>query len=66
VVEVSRGLEDAVELDRVLAVAPEVLDEVLLPTGLPLTVTLGLETADDCEPDEFVALLFDPEVEVWA
>ena len=46
--------------------APEVLAEVPLLTVLPDTVTRGLETADDCEPDVFVALLAEPDVDVWA
>jgi hypothetical protein len=46
--------------------APEVLDEAPLPTELPVTVALGLETADDWDPDELVALLAEPEFEVCA
>jgi hypothetical protein len=48
--------------------APEVLDEAPLPIGLPITFTRGLETDDDCEPDEVltVVVLFDPEFDVWA
>ena len=46
--------------------APDVLAEAPLPTELPVTVALGLETADDCEPDELVALLAEPDVEVCA
>ena len=67
-VDVSVGLADALELDRVLAtdLAPDVLAEVPLPTELPDTVTFGFETDDDCEPDVFVALLAEPEVDVCA
>jgi hypothetical protein len=48
--------------------APEVLDEAPLPIGLPITFTRGLETDDDCEPDEVltVVVLFEPEFDVWA
>ncbi len=66
--DVSVGLADAPELDRVLATdfAPDVLDEAPFPTELPDTVTLGLEIEDDCEPDVLVALLADPDVDVCA
>jgi hypothetical protein len=58
------------ELERLDEVdfAPEVLDEAPLPIGLPITFTRGLETDDDCEPDEVltVVVLFEPEFDVWA
>jgi hypothetical protein len=58
------------ELDRVLAVAlaPDVLDEAPLPIGLPITLTLGLATEDDCEADELIAVdrLSEPAAEVCA
>ncbi|MDR3536094.1 MAG: hypothetical protein P4L71_06305 [Acetobacteraceae bacterium] len=58
----------AEEDERVFAVevAPETLDDAPLPIGLPMTFTLGSETADDCEPDELTAVELEPDVEVWA
>jgi hypothetical protein len=56
------------EVDRVfaLALAPEVLDDAPFPIGLPITLTFGLDTEDDCDPEEFIAveLLLEPEFEV--
>jgi hypothetical protein len=46
----------------------DVLDEAPLPIELPITFTRGLDTEDDCEPEDVltVVVLFDPEVDVWA
>jgi hypothetical protein len=58
------------EADRLLeiAFAPELLDEVPLPIGLPMTFTFGLETEAACEPDVVFTVALDPEFEFefWA
>lgn len=57
------------ELERVLALAPafEYEDDAPLPIGLPMTLTFGLDTDEDCEAEEFVAVEVLPELEViWA